>query len=195
MAVKQNETVNPQTQGDDDDFYDDASSAFPKVEHLAPSVPPKFGPGRLLAIWVQAAGKRKNDRGEFYPYVETVTVTLDDGPEGLSAPGWPDEAAATVPAGVQRLDKFQHSTSGLVARLERRLTARNPKGVLLKYRPMIGRINTQASSANKNVAAYSISEPTEADRAVIEAHKAMIIAINHELEAADKQAEDDKAFD
>lgn len=192
--MAQDKNVNTAAQ-DEDEFYDDATSAFPKIEHLAPSVPPKFGPGRLVAIWARANGKRKNDRGEFYPYVDTITVTLDDGPDGnLTGPGWAEDAAVTVPAGVQRIE-MQHSTGGLVARLAKRVDAKNVKGVPLKYRPMIGRINTQASNANKNVAAYSISEPTEADRAVINAHKDLIISINRDVEAADQASKDDAAFD
>lgn len=165
----------------EDDFYDDATNEFPKVEHLAPSLPPKFGPGRLLAIWVKGAGTRTNDKGKTYKYVDTITVTLDDGPEGLSAPGWAENAEELVPAGVQRLD-LQHSTGGLVARLEKRLNGKAVDGTPLKFRPLIGRLNTQASSQNKNVAAYSISQPTDEDRAVIRGHGDMIRGINAELE-------------
>jgi hypothetical protein len=177
-------TQDVNTSTNQDDFYDDATDGFAKVEHLAPSLPPKFGQGRLLAIWVTGEGKRKNDQGEFYPFVETVTVTLDDGPDGLDAQGWSPEAAELVPEGFQRLDKFQHSTGGLVARLAKRLTGRDKNGTPLRFRPLIGRINTQPSSKNKNVAAYSISTPTDSDREIIRAHGDAIRAINAELEQA-----------
>lgn len=172
------DSVNP------NQFYDDATDVFPKVEHLAPSLPPNFGPGRLLAIWATGEGTRMNKEGKIYPYVETITVTLDDGPSGLDGPGWEAMAAEIIPEGVQRLDKFQHSTGGLVARLQRRLTGRNQDGVPLRYRPMIGRLDTQPSKQNKNVAAYSIKPPTDDDRAVIEQHVEMIAAINEELRMA-----------
>lgn len=178
--------VNGTTGGDS--FYDDATDVFPKVEHLAPSIPPNFGDGRLLAIWVTGEGKRKNDRGEFYPYVETVTVALDEGPNGqdwlTGSNGWSEEASTLIPASPARLDKFQHSTGGLVGRLLPRLTGRNREGVPLRFRPMIGRINTQPSKANKHVPAYSIAKPTDADRAIVEAHGDYIRKINRELETA-----------
>jgi hypothetical protein len=191
---EQNVTQDVNTSTTADDFYDDATDGFAKVEHLAPSLPPKFGMGRLLAIWVTGEGKRKNDKGDFYPFVETVTVTLDDGPEGLDAPGWDEMAAELVPSGWNRLDKFQHSTGGLVARLQKRLTGRNKADVPLRFRPMIGRINTQPSRQNKNVPAYSISAPTDEDRAIIEQYGDRIRAINVELERAATTGEDpDKA--
>jgi hypothetical protein len=172
-----------------DDFYDDATDTFPKVEHLAPSIPPNFGAGRLCAIWVTGEGKRKNDRGEFYPYVETVTVVLDEGPNGqdwlTGQNGWSEDASTLVPASPFRLDKFQHSTGGLVSRLSRRLTGRNADGVPLRFRPMIGRINTQSSKANKHVPAYSIAKPTDADREVVNGHGDLLRSINRELEAAE----------
>lgn len=180
------------------EFYDDATDNFPKVSHLAPSVPPKFGEGRLVAIWVTGEGKRKNDEGEFYPYVETVTVTLDDGPDGaLSGPGWDPEAEDLVGPGVNRLDKFQHSTGGLVARLTKRLTGKDKNGVPLRFRPMVGRLNTQPSKKNKNVPAYSIRPCTEAERAIVERHGDMIRAINKELETGETTGgdPDTQAFD
>jgi hypothetical protein len=187
--------VNPNNGQDADDFYDDATAGFPKAEHLAPSVPPKFGPGRLVAIWARENGKRKNDKGEVYPFVDTITVTLDDGPDGdLTGPGWSEDAVELVPPGVQRLE-LQHSTGGLVARLSKRVEGVNAKGIKLKYRPMIGRINTQASKNNKNVAAFSVSEPTDEDRSIVDKHREMIIGINQELEAKDKAKEDEAAFD
>lgn len=176
--------VNTNTRTEADEFYDDATDGFAKVEHLAPSLPPNFGDGRLLAIWATGEGTRTNKEGKTYPYVETITVTLDDGPEGLDAPGWEADAAELVPEGWNRLDKFQHSTGSLVARLSKRLTGRDKNDVPLRFRPYIGRLNTQPSRNNKNVAAYSISQPTEADREVIRSFGDKIRSINEELERA-----------
>ena len=172
------------TRTNEDEFYDDATSDFPKAEHLAPSVPPNFGAGRLLAIWALSEGTRKNDEGKPYPFVETITVTLDDGPDGLDAPGWSEDAARLVEPGVQRLDKFQHSTGGLVSRLQKRLTGKTKDGVPLRFRPLIGRINTQPSSRNKHVPAFSIATPSDTDRETIRTHGDMIRSINAELETA-----------
>jgi hypothetical protein len=173
---------------EDEEWMDGASATFPKAENLAPSVPPNFGPGRLVAIWAQENGTRTNDKGKVYPYVQTLTLVLDNGPDGSQT----DEVVGNAPV---RLEDFQHSTGGLVARLSKRVTGHNAKGVPLKYRPMIGRMNTQPSSQNKNVAAFSISEPTQADMDVARKFKDMITSINAELEAADKKDEDAKAFE
>jgi hypothetical protein len=184
---------------EDSEWMDGASASFPKAEHLAPALPPNFGPGRLVAIWAKSAGNRRNDSGKEYPYVSTLTLVLDEGPDGQAwltgQNGWDPEASTIVPASPVRLDDFQHSTGGLVARLQKRLTGKTPAGVSLRYRPMVGRMNTQASKTNKNVAAFSISEPTQADMEVARKYKDMIKAINAELEAADKAAEDSEAFE
>lgn len=192
MANKANETAQRETNQravteEDEEWMDGASSAFPKVENLAPSVPPNYGPGRLVAIWALKNGTRKGDNGT-YPFVETVTLVLDNGPDGSQV----DELVGPAPV---KLDAFQHSTTGLVARLTKRVDGVNARGVKLRYRPMIGRLNTQASKANKNVAAFSIAEPTAADMEVARGYKDMITGINKALEAADATAEDTEAFD
>lgn len=184
---------------EDEEWMDGASNAFPKAEHLAPVNPPNFGPGRLVAIWAKSQGTRKNDKGVVYPFVNTLTLVLDEGPDGRAwltgSDGWDAEASSLIPASPVRLDDFQHSTSGLVARLQKRLTGKNAAGVSLKFRPMVGRMNTQASKANSKVAAFSISEPTADDMVKARKFKDMITAINKELETAATQAEDTAAFD
>jgi hypothetical protein len=172
---------------DDDDWMDGASSTFPKMENLAPCVSGSFGPGRLVAIWAVSNGERKNDEGKVYPYVETVTLVLDDGPDGNMF----DDLIGVAPV---RLEGFQHSTGGLVARLSKRVNGVGVNGVKLRYRPIVGRINTQASKINKHVAAFSISEPTDQDMAVAREYKAMIIGINKELEERDRAEDDANAF-
>jgi hypothetical protein len=172
---------------DEEEFYDDAAAAFPSVEQLAPSVPPNYGDGRLVAIWARETGVGKGNSGKPYGYVETVTLVLDDGPSG-------DQISELIGAAPVRLD-LRHSTSGLESRLKGRVTGVNVKGVKLRNRPMIGRINTQPSKQNKNVPAYSIAPPTEDDRKLLESFKPMIIKINQELEAADATDEDSKAFE
>jgi hypothetical protein len=186
--AKANESTAAVITDEDSEWMDGASATFPKAENLAPSVPPNFGPGRLVAIWAQENGTRKNDSGKEYPYVQTLTLVLDNGPDGNQT----DDTVGKAPV---RLEDFQHSTGGLVARLSKRVTGKSPKGVPLKYRPMIGRMNTQASSQNKNVAAFSISEPTAADMEVARGYAEMIKGINAELEAKDKEAENSAAFE
>ena len=172
----------------EDEFYDDATSAFPSIEHLAPSVPPNFGAGRLVAVWAKENGTAKSStNNKDYGFTETVTLVLDDGPDG-------DQVNELVPAAPQRLD-LRHSTTGLYSRLRLRVEGVNAKGVPLRFRPMIGRINTQASRNNKNVPAYSIAEPADADREIVMQFKDDIVAINKELEAKAAKSEDDAAFE
>jgi len=184
---------------DDEEWMDGASNAFPKAEHLAPVNPPNFGAGRLVAIWALDEGTRKNEKGVVYPFVNTITVVLDEGPNpaawAAGSEGWDAEASNLIGEAPVRLDDFQHSTGGLVARLRKRLTGKNAKGLPLKFRPMVGRMNTQASKSNNKVAAFSISEPTAEDMVVARTHKDMITAINKELESAVTKAEDTEAFD
>jgi hypothetical protein len=170
MATNKNEPQQETNQRaiseDDEEWMDGASSAFPKAENLAPAVPPNYGPGRLLAIWALSKGERKNDEGKLYPFVETVTLVLDDGPDGSQT----DELVGPAPV---KLEGFQHSTTGLVSRLLKRVEGTNAK----------------------NVPAFSIAEPTAADMDIVRKHKDMILSINKGLEAADKASEDSEAFE
>jgi len=195
---KANENA-PAVTAEDSEWMDGASATFAKAEHLAPTIPPKFGPGRLVAIWAQSNGTRRNDKGKEYPYVSTLTLVLDDGPDAKAwaagTNGWAEDAASIVGPAPVRLEDFQHSTGGLVARLVKRVKGANAAGVPLKYRPMVGRINTQPSSNNKNVAAFSISEPTVEDMVIARKHAEMIKGINKEMEDKDKADETAEAFD
>jgi hypothetical protein len=179
--------VTDSTSTNEDEFYDDASSEFPSPEDLCPTDPKGPVVGRLVAIWAVENGSAKGENGP-YPYTESITLVLDDGPNG-------DLATALIGKAPQRLD-LRHSTTGIQSRLRGRVEGVNAKGVPMKYRPMIGRVNTRPSTKyKKGSPAFSIAEPTPEDRAVIDAHKAEIIAINRELEAKDKEAENAAAFD
>jgi len=185
---------------DVDEFYDDASSEFPSVDDLSPlasSSNPKTV-GRLVAIWAKANGTRKGDNGD-YGFTDSLTLVLDDGPEG-------DQYTDLVgPAPVEV--ELQHSTAGIHSRLKPRVDGwskarKDADGnviapsVPLKFRPVIGRINTQASTKyKKGSPAFSISEPSEADREIIKANKDLIISINERLATAAEGAEDAKAFE
>lgn len=186
------ENVNGTTAGQDEDFYDDATSAFPSVEDLAPQ--DGMGEGRLVAIWAKSNGTAVSaTSGKPYGYTETLTLVLDDGPDGgvytelIPSTGGGDEPA--------RLE-LRHSTTGIHSRLRPRVEGKHSKtGVPLRWRPMLGRVNTQASKANKKVPAYSISEPTDSDRELIQRHKALIVSINQELEKAESEAADAAPFE
>lgn len=183
--TEQQTTNQSGTDEDEDDFFDAATSSFPSVEHLAPSVPPKFGVGRLVAIWALENGVGKGNNGP-YPWTNTITVALDDGPEG-------DQANDMVPAAPYRVE-MRHSTTNIQGKLRGRVDGKDQKGRPLRFRPTIGRVNTQASQNNKNVPAYGLAEPTDEDMDIARRHKALIVSINQELEKAAQEHEDNAAF-
>lgn len=180
--AKANTEAAPAVTAEDEEWMDGAKAAFPSIENLAPSIPPNFGAGRLVAIYARENGVGKGDNGP-YPYVETITLVLDNGPDGAQS----DDLVPAVTGDPIRLD-LRHSTTGLVARLKPRV------GTAKGNRPLVGRINTQASSRNKNVAAFSIAEPTAEDMNVARAAKAYIMAVNKELDEAATKSEDENAF-
>lgn len=173
---------------EDEDWMDGATSAFPSIENLAPHLRGDYGPGRLVAIWALENGTAVSttQAGKTYGFTETVTLVLDDGPNG----GQTDELVGPAPVKLT----LRHSTVGLHSRLKPRVTGTNAKGIKLKYRPIIGRINTQESKNSKNQAAFSISEPTAEDMVTARKYKDMITSINAELEAEDASAETEAAF-
>lgn len=180
---------------DQDEFYDDATEAFPSVDDLAPLASAKNPDtiGRLVAIWAVKNGEAKGDNGT-YPYTESITLVLDDGPDG-------DQATELVGPAPVRLE-LRHSTTGICSRLKPRVAGKgkatdaHPEGVPLRFRPMLGRVNTKASTKyKKGSPAVSIAAPSDADREIINRHKDLIIAINRELEADAAKNEDQAAFD
>jgi hypothetical protein len=183
------QTQTNQGAGDEDEFYDNATDAFPSVEHLAPSVPPNFGDGRLVAIWALENGQAKSKTdGSVYGYTQTITLALDDGPNGDQINEMVGPAPFRVP--------MRHSTGYIHSKLKDRVTGKNQKGVPLRFRPYLGRVNTQVSKASKNQAAYGIVPATEQEIAdVVMRHKALIVSINKELEAEALKAENDTAFE
>lgn len=159
-----------------DDFYDGAQSAFPSIEDLD---------GRLVAIWADSTDMRKGDSG-MYAFVETDTMVLDDGEAG----GVFTELVPSVEEGedgVQLLEGFQHSTTGLVSRLKPRIGR--------KVTPLIGRVNSQPSKVNKRVLAYSIATPEENDMVTARRLRSVIVAHTEARQAAKQKNEDTAAFE
>lgn len=170
MTQEQNAT------GTEDEFYDDAQSAFPSIEDLD---------GRLVAIWADSSGTRKGDSGT-YTFVETDTMVLDDGVDGTVGTDIVPFTGGKDGEPIL-LEGFQHSTTGLVSRLKGRIGR--------KTTPMLGRINSQPSKVNKRVLAYSIAEPTEYDKDVARAlRQAIIVHTATRVERAQK-ADDTAAFE
>jgi len=198
-------TDNVNTTADqDEDFYDDATEAFPSVDDLVPLASAKNPDtsGRLVAIWAKENGVAKGDSGT-YGYTETITLVLDDGPD---VDQFSDLVGSVADAGPIRLD-LRHSTTGVHSRLKPRVDgmtkARKAEdGTIIapavpqKFRPMLGRLNTKASTKyKKGSPAVSIAAPSEADKAVISRYRDDILAINKELEEKAKGAADAQAFD
>lgn len=142
------ENVNTQGAEFDDELVDEASSVFPGMEDLD---------GRLVGIFALKKGTAEGDSGE-YPFIETVTVVLDDGKDG-------DKVTELVGPAPQIID-FRHSTGYLVKTLDRRVNGIDQHDRPLWERPYVGRIDSQPSKRNKKVLAYAIREPEEGDRAL-----------------------------
>jgi hypothetical protein len=135
-----------------------------------------------VAIWALSVGTRIGNSGKPYEYVETDTMVLDDGTDGSAA----TELVPAVHLGVEILGAFQHSTTGLVSRLKRRIGTTD--------KPMLGRINSQPSKVNKQVKAFSIAEPTPEDMALARTKRDMIKAHTEVIRARAQASEDAEAF-
>lgn len=169
---------------DPNEFYDEATEEFASKDDLK---------DRLVAIWV--TGKKgmrpaSSPTGKPYPWVETITLVLDDGPDGTAF-------TDLVPAAPQRLDAFQYSQGGLVSRLEPRINKKDGDGNPI-YRPMIGRINSRKNKIKGYSDSWSISQPTEDDKVTIEAFTDVLKGITAEIKELRETAPDSdeqQAFD
>jgi hypothetical protein len=166
----------------EDEFFDDAAEAFPGKEDLK---------DRLVAVWALERGQDKNNEGKAYPFVKTITLVLDDGPNGWSPTSIKDDE--TVPNlvppvaedGPQEL-ALRWSTEGMVARLDPRI------GKTTK--PMIGRINSRKNKTSGRSASWSIAAPTDEDKATARGHVDAIKAVTARVEAEANAAVDAEAF-
>lgn len=195
MAKAPTQTEPAQSQAEE--WYDDANEQFPSVLDLCPEADNSTKhTGRLVAVWAKEKGTAKGDSGP-YDYVETVTLVLDDGLDG-------QQFTDLIGPAPVRLD-LRHSTSGMSSRLKPRVDGvGKPRevdgqilpGVPLRFRPMIGRINSQPNTKFRTGSpAFSISLPTEADRVIIKAAEGTIVAINQELETKAREAAEAAAFE
>lgn len=136
---------------------------------------------RLVAIFPTGkTGTRKSEaNSKDYPWIETVTVVLDDGPDGSSF-------TELVPAAPQVIVGFQWSAAGLVARL-------NP--MVSKPVPMalVGRINSRKNSKKGLADAWSIAEPTPEDMAKAREHGALCAEVRQDIIDVKQAASDETA--
>jgi len=161
------------------DLYDEASEEFAGKDDLK---------DRLVAIWVTGVkGQRTNPDGKPYAWVETITVALDDGPGGESV----TELVGPAP---ERLDKFQLSASGLVSRLEPRITKKDAEGNPL-YKPMVGRVNSRPNKIKGRTDSWSISKPTEDDALILDGYESLLRGITSEVREMRETSDSGAAFD
>jgi hypothetical protein len=171
------------TPTEDLELFDEAKEEFPSKEDLK---------DRLVAIWVTGKqGERKSDipGNKSYEWIETITLVLDDGPDGSSF-------TDLVPAAPQRLDAFQLSFSGATARLKPRINLRGKDGQP-SYKPMIGRVNSRKNKVKGMSDSWSIASPTPEEAAFVTAnHADRLRAITAEVKAMrEGTGSDDAAFD
>lgn len=186
------------------DLVDDAKEEFPAKEDLK---------DRLVAIWV--TGKHGIRVGtapgsKAYPWYETVTLVLDDGPNWTGMKIVDDEQREMiVPSvaenGPQRLDSFQFSQGGLTQRLAPRVQdapGTNPKpngnpvmGTPKSFKPMLGRVNSRKNKQAGFSASWSIASPTEADYDIVRKNADLIRSISAEMEKAASVVDDGDEFD
>jgi hypothetical protein len=166
-----------------DEFFDDAQDVFPGKEDLK---------DRLVAVYALEKGVDYNEKKEPYPIVQSVTLVLDDGPDGWQAQVIRDNeqaenrVASVEAEGLQEL-ALRWSTNGMVSRLAPRVGK--------TFKPMIGRINSRPNKTKGHSASWSISSPTDADKATARKYEAELRAISARLEAEANAATDAAAFD
>lgn len=170
---------------EDLELFDDAKETFPGKEDMK---------DRLVLVWATGkTGQRKSEAtGKLYDWAETVTMVIDDGPEGYNpkrADGDPNLIAPVAQEGPQEIT-FQWSTGGLVTRIKERIgTDGKPK----TFKPFLGRINSRKNKVKGMSDSWSISEPTDEDRATARRYAGQIKAISERL-AAPPVKDEDEAF-
>lgn len=181
------------------DQFDDATEDFPGKEDLK---------DRLVLIWVtgkHGIRKGKGSDAKPYPWFETITLVLDDGPnwDGMKIVDG-EKVPMLIPSvkdeGPQRLDNFQFSQGGLTARLAPRVNISptppriNGPDVVDKpktFAPMLGRINSRKNSQPGFNASWSIGKPTDADKMIARKYNDLMAQIIAEMEKAGQPQMDD----
>ena len=170
------------------ELFDDVPDSFPSKFDLK---------DRLVAVWVTGKhGMRKGER-EDYPFEETITLVLDDGPNGWQAQVLNFESGSMqenlVPSvaaeGPYRMDKFQWSATGIASRL----APRREKKI---SRPMLGRVNVKPNAQKGRAAPWSLANATvEEKEAAAKVAGPLIAQICAEVEKMLTGAADASDFD
>jgi hypothetical protein len=183
--------VNPSTTAPDDNddgLFDAATDTFPRRNDLR---------DRLVVIYPTGKhGERKSEDGKSYPWYETTTVVLDDGPDGWQEQVPDDDGDLTpnlVPSvadvGPQVLKNFQWSATGLVSRIQTKVPGRDGKPGSI-----VGRINVMKNKIKGRSAPWSISKPTDADMVTARQYRAVCAEARDAITAATLAAADSDAF-
>jgi hypothetical protein len=171
----------------EDEFYEEAADEFPAKEDFE---------NRLVAVWPTGkTGTRVSEAsGKEYPYVETITMALDNGPDGEAGDGMrSDDAPYLVGPAPDHADGFQWSATGVYSRVFPRLSRTMADGSP-DYRPVIGRINRRKNAKKGFSDSWSLGKPVETDRDIVKAHEAVIRAMTAKVAKARQAAEDSAAF-
>ena len=181
------------TSANEDEFYVEAEDEFPVKEDFE---------DRLVAIWPTGKkGTRPSEQAgaDPYPWVETITMALDDGPDGAELPGARSDKSPFLigPAGSDTAvaEAFQWSATGVYSRVEPRLRKKMADGETPDYRPVIGRINRRKNVKKGFNDSWSLGKPTEADKATVNRYADALRAMTARVAAERSQAEDAAAFD
>lgn len=184
--------TDPNASTNEDEFYVEAEDEFPVKEDFE---------DRLVAIWPTGkTGTRPSEQAgqDPYPWVETITMALDDGPDGASLPGARSDKSPFLigPAGSDTAvaEAFQWSATGVYSRVEPRLRKKMADGTTPDYRPVIGRINRRKNAKKGFSDSWSLGKPVEADRAAVKAHEATLRKITARVAKERAEAEDAAAF-
>lgn len=196
---KQKQMTDTASTTEDLELFDNAKQDFPSKYDLR---------DRLVAIWVTGKqGTRPGQNGgEPYPWVETVTLVMDD-PGGVQ--DWNglvknedgDLVETLVPSvvaeGPARLDRFQWSAGGIATRLLPRITLKDKQTDQPIYRPYIGRINERKSTQKGRNNPWGIATCTEDEMKYISENFAdKLRAITIEVKGLrEGTGSDEKAFD
>lgn len=169
----------------DDGLFEAAKDTFPGKEDLK---------DRLVAIYPTGkTGERKGENGQPYPWYETTTVVLDDGPNGYQDTVYADGVQrenlvkSVAEHGPQVLRNFQWSASGLAARLAPIYDDPN-------VRSMVGRINMRPPAKKGMAPPWSIAKPTEQDMDTARKYTDVCRKAREEIRAARQKAADAEAF-
>ena len=163
---------------DDDDLFEPAKNEFPAKEDLK---------DRLVVIYPTGkSGERKsNATGKMYPWRESTTIVLDDGPDGHS---FTDLVPSVKAGGPIVLTGFQWTPKGIEARMSQKPSSAEKVGSI------VGRINSIKNKQKGLADPWSIAPPTEEDMALARQHSAVCAAARDEIKKSHQQLEDEAAF-